>query len=231
VQNQYSKTNPVANGRLPPGDYVCIGVADDGAGIPKKLLANVMEPLVTTKAPGRGSGLGLSMVQRFSQNAGGTLTIESTEGSGTTVTIWLPRDRAPAEMTANMTLPLSTLAGGSECVLLALDDTDVRTAVQQILEAVGYRVIVNDGQEPVSALSKPRSQPAVVLCDRSIERSEQERNWLDALRRCCPSIKHLAILAPGTNVAAAAADADAFLYRPIGVLELTRAMRTALEAE
>jgi hypothetical protein len=68
----------------------------------------------------------------------------------------------------------------------------------------------------------------VILCNRSTENALQERKWLDALRQNYPSIRQVAILATGAK-SSAAADADAILYRPIGVQDLTRALRSALE--
>jgi signal transduction histidine kinase/CheY-like chemotaxis protein len=218
----------VVGDRLSPGDYVCVRVTDNGIGIPEKLLARITEPLVTSKASGHGNGLGLGMVNRFCTNAGGLMTIESIVGSGTTVRIWLPRDKDAAEITANMTLPLSTLPGGDETVFLALDDTEVRSTLQQILEAVGYRVIVYDDRQPAPISSANKLRPVVILCNRSTENALQERKWLDALRQNYPSIRQVAILATGAK-SSAAADADAILYRPIGVQDLTRALRSALE--
>lgn len=156
------------------------------------------------------------------------MTIESTVGSGTTVKLWLPRDCSAVERTANITLPLSTLKGGDETVLLALDDVDVRATVQQILEAVGYRVIVRNGLPGSCESLTGESRPNVVLCNRSTDKAAQERVWLDVLRKRDTSLRHVAILSAGSDTSVAA-DADAYLYRPIGVLELTRAVRVALE--
>src|SRR3954468_21978375 len=80
---------------LPAGDYVVLAVADDGSGIPADILEQVTEPFFTTKAVGKGTGLGLSMVYGFAHQSGGAIEIDSQEGEGTTVAIWLPR--APAE--------------------------------------------------------------------------------------------------------------------------------------
>lgn len=221
-------SDTVIDGERLRGDFVCVRVTDNGVGIPKNLLAKVSEPLVTSKAVGHGSGLGLSMVKRFTRNAGGAMTIESTVGSGTTVKLWLPRDCSAVERTANITLPLSTLKGGDETVLLALDDVDVRATVQQILEAVGYRVIVRNGLPGSCESLTGESRPNVVLCNRSTDKAAQERVWLDVLRKRDTSLRHVAILSAGSDTSVAA-DADAYLYRPIGVLELTRAVRVALE--
>jgi hemerythrin-like metal-binding protein len=81
--------------RLPPGDFVRIGVADSGSGIAPDLLERVFEPLFTTKA-GKGSGLGLAQVRGFASQSGGAVELKSELGRGTTVSLLLPRSGAAA---------------------------------------------------------------------------------------------------------------------------------------
>ncbi|HSU07470.1 MAG TPA: PAS domain S-box protein [Acetobacteraceae bacterium] len=76
---------------LPDGDYVVLEVADTGEGMPAEVLARAVEPFFTTKAVGKGSGLGLSMVHGFTTQSGGAVRIDSTQGKGTTVRLFLPR--------------------------------------------------------------------------------------------------------------------------------------------
>jgi signal transduction histidine kinase len=80
---------------LPRGDYVVISIADTGAGMDEATLARAFEPFFTTKEIGSGSGLGLSMVQGFAAQSGGTVRIRSKPGEGTTVELWLPRADDP----------------------------------------------------------------------------------------------------------------------------------------
>jgi signal transduction histidine kinase len=80
---------------LARGDYVVISIADTGAGMDEATLARAFEPFFTTKEIGSGSGLGLSMVQGFAAQSGGTVRIRSKPGEGTTVELWLPRAEDP----------------------------------------------------------------------------------------------------------------------------------------
>ena len=80
---------------LPPGEYVVVSIADTGAGMDEATLARACEPFFTTKEAGSGSGLGLSMVQGFAAQSGGTVQIRSRPGQGTTVALWLPRANQP----------------------------------------------------------------------------------------------------------------------------------------
>jgi signal transduction histidine kinase len=75
---------------LVPGSYVRISVADSGVGMSPDVLAQVGVPFFTTKAQGRGTGLGLVGARSFAERTGGKLCIDSEEGRGTTVTLWLP---------------------------------------------------------------------------------------------------------------------------------------------
>jgi PAS domain S-box-containing protein len=75
---------------LAAGRYVCLSVNDRGEGMDPATLGRATEPFFTTKGVGKGTGLGLSMVQGLAEQSGGTLTIESSPGEGTTVSVWLP---------------------------------------------------------------------------------------------------------------------------------------------
>jgi PAS domain S-box-containing protein len=98
---------------IPAGDYVAISVKDTGVGIPPDVIANVFDPFFTTKPVGKGTGLGLSQVHGFAHQAGGTVTIDSTLGHGTTFTFYLPRAKQGAAATAaNELLRPERLWGG-----------------------------------------------------------------------------------------------------------------------
>ena len=97
-----------------PGQYVMIAVADTGVGMPPDALARAFEPFFTTKDVGKGTGLGLAMVYGFVKQSGGHVTIYSEPGQGTTVRIYPPRTRQPAERLDAPALPEA--AGGNEHV-------------------------------------------------------------------------------------------------------------------
>jgi signal transduction histidine kinase len=209
--------------------YVCIRVTDNGKGIPAEYLDRVTEPLFSTKRRDGGSGLGLAMVAFFVEGCRGALRIDSVEGSGTRVRLWLPRTEKFAETTANMTLPLSTLPSGDEHLLLLSRDGELRGLIRQILEALGYTVIVAASIEDADRALAGSPAPALVLSERSSESQRAERRWLAELRETYPDVRHVALLQAGANVDAVAPDCDGHVYRPVTVPEIAKTVRAALE--
>jgi PAS domain S-box-containing protein len=119
-----------------PGDHVVIAVRDSGLGIPPDVLLKVFDPFFTTKPIGKGTGLGLSQVHGFAHQAGGTVSVSSELGKGTTVTISLPRGTAE-ELTRQ---EATKGAAGTGSVLLIEDNPDVANASAGFLEQLGYSV-------------------------------------------------------------------------------------------
>jgi len=125
---------------IEPGEFVSISVSDTGVGIEPDVLKRVFEPFFTTKESGRGSGLGLAMVDSFAEQAGGVATIESAVGQGTTVTILLPRC-LEEQTTLQDTIVTKIAPGGNETILVVEDDADLRETVVTALSQLGYRAL------------------------------------------------------------------------------------------
>jgi CheY-like chemotaxis protein len=129
-----------ADQELTPGEFVLLSVIDDGSGMSAEDVAKAFEPFYTTKAVGRGSGLGLSMVYGFVNQSKGLVRISSALGAGTTVELFLPR--APAEapdMPERVEPEVETPAQG-ESILVVEDEERVRRFVVKALRMLGYRV-------------------------------------------------------------------------------------------
>lgn len=137
------------------GDHVRVQVRDTGSGMPPDVLARVFEPFFTTKAVGKGSGLGLSQVYGFCRQSGGTVTVDSTPGVGTTVTMLLPRAAAAAEAAeAAPAIPTGVPSGAR--LLLVEDDPLVGSVVASTLHDMGYAVtLVTTGDEALNRLRSP----------------------------------------------------------------------------
>ncbi|MDX2182779.1 MAG: ATP-binding protein [Gemmatimonadaceae bacterium] len=128
------------------GDWVRLDVTDTGIGMPPAVKARLFEPFFTTKAPGQGTGLGLSMVYATMQQLGGSVTVESAPGRGTTMSLWFPAADAnarPAE-SASATRPVRGRTVGAGRILLVEDESSVRTLAARVLRREGYTVIEAD---------------------------------------------------------------------------------------
>ncbi|ARS25749.1 ATP-binding protein [Sphingomonas sp. KC8] len=153
---------------LPKGDYVEISVADDGVGMLPEVLDRALEPFFTTKAVGEGAGLGLSMVFGVARQSGGTVALRSQPGTGTVVSLFLPRVAAVAANIAGDDpeygtgeAVAATLAGRS--ILLIDDDDDVRATVLEILSEAEARVIsANSGDAGLQHLRHMRPDLMIV---------------------------------------------------------------------
>jgi CheY-like chemotaxis protein len=109
--------------------------------MPPAILQRVLEPFFTTKPVGKGSGLGLSMVDGFVKQSGGHIKIYSEPGLGTTVSLYLPRAWTEAEVKAAPIRQEVPMVGGGEWVMVVEDDQHLRSLTLKILNGVGYRTI------------------------------------------------------------------------------------------
>ncbi|HVX92234.1 MAG TPA: PAS domain S-box protein [Xanthobacteraceae bacterium] len=128
------------------GEYVAICVSDTGCGIPPELVSRVFDPFFTTKSPDKGTGLGLSQVYGFVHQSGGTVTVRSEVGAGTTITLYLPRSRGqPSGSAASAE---TDPPRKSTCrVLLVEDDAEVAAALTTMLDQLGQQVTVADSAD------------------------------------------------------------------------------------
>jgi CheY-like chemotaxis protein len=156
---------------LHPGDYVQISISDTGAGMSPEVKARAFEPFFTTKGPGAGSGLGLSQVYGLARQSGGAVTIDSTPGQGTRVTLSLPR---AAVQTSSETAPsaeepaAAPSAAGSrdELILVVDDDHAVRQVTVEMTRDLGFEVAqAASGEHALALLDKLPMPPRIILLD------------------------------------------------------------------
>jgi PAS domain S-box-containing protein len=146
---------------LSPGPYAAIRVADTGIGISQEMLSHIFEPFFTSKAPGKGTGLGLPMVYGVAKQCGGTIEVESIPGRGSLFTILLPlTDKSPPGEEA---FDLSDLPRGSETILLVEDDNAVRSMLTITLEELGYLVFpAEDGNRALAIFDEEGGADLVI---------------------------------------------------------------------
>ena len=144
-----------------PGDYVVLSVTDTGTGIAPEDLKRVCEPFFTTKAPGKGTGLGLSMVYGFAKQSGGHLRIESVVGSGTIVTLYLPRSKSEEAEAFAEVEAATAIRQRSATILVVEDNPHVQDVVIRQLVDLGYEVKAVD--DALAALTALREFPDIDL--------------------------------------------------------------------
>lgn len=147
---------------LPKGQYVCVGVTDEGHGMDEATLARSMEPFFTTKGVGKGTGLGLSMVHGLAEQSGGRLILRSAVGRGTTAELWLPTAPTPADTSAKPSPSAPSPSAITPLTILVVDDDPlIAMTMDAVLTDMGHRTLMaHSGQDALSMLER---QPDVEL--------------------------------------------------------------------
>ena len=153
-----------AHGFGAPGKYALITVSDNGSGMDEKTRAQIFEPFFTTKELGRGTGLGLSIVYGIVKQHNGNILVYSEPGHGTTFKVYLPLTKSCPE--PSTLFPSAPPHQGTEIILLAEDDNQVRTLTRTVLEDFGYRVIAAvDGQDAIDKFRLQAANIDLILLD------------------------------------------------------------------
>jgi len=210
---------------LPGGDYVCVTVSDDGAGMAPDVIARVFEPFFTTKAVGKGTGLGLSQVYGFARQSGGAASVSSTVGIGTEIKLYLP----PQARTTGADAPsgaeaVRAMAAGRR-LLLVEDDTSVAAVALELLEGLGLEVrAVETGPQALDLLKRERFD--MMLSDVVMPGG---MTGIELARRCGRDYPTMRVVLTsgyaGEDVDAALADAPwPFLRKPYSGEQLARVL-------
>lgn len=154
------------HGDLAPGDYVFIAVSDTGTGMSADVIEHAFEPFYTTKAVGRGTGLGLSQVYGFVRQSGGHIEIYSEVGRGTTVKMYFPRPVSGQTSTMADPGPVnSNVPHGTETILVVDDDDDVRSYSVNAARHLGYTVLETASPAGALAIITERADISLLLTD------------------------------------------------------------------
>ena len=161
----------VAAGDIPglkPGEYVCIAERDTGEGMDEVTLKRATELFFTTKGAGRGTGLGLSMVDGLVAQSGGAMRITSRQDAGTTVELWLPVSQAEAIERPRPTAP--TLLEDSRCcrVLVVDDDPIVLAGTAAMLEDLGHVATEVESAEQALTILQADANIDLVITDHAM---------------------------------------------------------------
>ena len=148
-----------------PGDYVEICVSDTGSGMTPSVRARVFEPFFTTKEVGKGSGLGLSQVLGFAKQSNGGVRIDTAEGKGTSIRIFLPRSDL-AEDRADIAADKVGADSDFPARILVVDDDDaVRQVVADMLHELHYDVLESGSAGAAFDILESRQAVDLLLLD------------------------------------------------------------------
>jgi CheY-like chemotaxis protein len=215
-----------------PGPYVQLAVTDTGGGMDELTKGRLFEPFFTTKEKGKGTGLGLSTVFGIVKQSGGSISVYSEVGHGTTFKIYLPRDltAAPAPAARPQAIPIRST--GTETILVAEDEEALRRVVIRALSAAGYTVLsAANGDEALAICAQYAGGIHLLLTDVVMPRMSG-RVLAQVLAKTRPDMKvvymsgytdnaivHHGVLDPGTS----------FLGKPFTAEVLTRKIREVLD--
>ena len=171
------------------GTYALMSVSDTGIGMDNETQKRIFEPFFTTKEVGKGTGLGLSIVYGIIKQHGGYITVESEPGNGATFRIYLPVIKSIDEERKPTSLPVCL--NGTETILIAEDEVEVRNLTKLLLEEAGYKVVeAVDGGNAIHKFMENKDDVSLLLLDVVLP-SKSGREVYNEIRKIRPGIKAL----------------------------------------
>jgi PAS domain S-box-containing protein len=187
---------------LLPGDYIRIDVTDTGTGMSPEVAARAFDPFFTTKPIGQGTGLGLSMIYGFARQSNGHVLIDSKQGAGTSVRLYLPRHHGDAAEERIASAVADEHIATGETVLVVEDEPVVRGVITEMLHDQGYRVLeATDGPSGLRML-RLNQRIDLLVTDVGLP-GMNGRQLADQARETRPGLKILFITGYAENVAIA----------------------------
>lgn len=217
----------------PAGEFIRLTVSDTGEGMKAEVLARVFEPFFTTKEQGKGTGLGLAQVHGFVKQSGGDITVESRPGTGTTITLYLPRAAgdlvASNEVSVSSTPALSGEAAGGR-VLVVEDNPDVAAFACTLLGEIGFWTMRTATAHEALSVLEQGSRIDVIFSDVLMPGTMSGVDLAHVVRRLYP---HIALVLTTGYSPAMVKGLDLpgvdVLMKPYKADDLARALRRALD--
>jgi PAS domain S-box-containing protein len=218
---------------LESGAYVLLVISDTGVGMDAETQRQVFEPFFTTKERGRGTGLGLATCYGIIKQHGGSIVLYSEVGLGSTFKIYLPRVAAPVALPPNQEVP-AAVPNGSETILLAEDETAVRTLASRVLRERGYTVIeAADGVEALRAAQESDGAAINLLLTDMVMPRMGGGALAARIQELYPGIRVLFISGYTDSALiqhGQLADGMEFMHKPFSPADLARKVRELLDS-
>ena len=216
---------------LASGKFIQLTVTDTGPGIEPGIINRIFDPYFTTKRVGKGTGMGLAVVQGISKNQGGTVCVQSQPGAGATFCVYFPlTDEAPD---IERDVP-SVLQLGNESILLVDDEKSIVDMGQAMLNRLGYSV--ETALTPLEALEKYQADPSrfdLVITDMTMPQMTglQLTKRLKGINPMVRVILCTGFSAYITPEKAGAMGIKGYLMKPIVKLEMASLVRKILDED
>ena len=228
---EYARIHP----GVKPGRHVMLAVSDSGCGMGPEIKSRLFEPFFTTKEAGKGTGLGLSTVFGIVKQSGGSISVYSEPGHGSTFKVYLPRAHRRLGAEDGPLQSLETPRHGSEAILVVEDEASLRQLVVRVLTQSGYEVLeAGSGPEVYEALDKGRRFPELLLTDLVLPGGASGRDVADMLLEQHPDLRVLYMSGYAKNSVVHEGRLDKgveFLGKPFTPGELSRRVREVLDAD
>ena len=214
-----------------PGNYVKVSVTDTGIGIDEETQQRIFEPFFTTREVGRGTGLGLASAYGIIKNHGGIINVYSVKGQGSTFTIYLPSAEGLISE-QHVEERRKAIQRGHETVLLVDDEAVIIGVGQDMLTALGYKVMLaRSGREAIEIYNKNKDKIALVILD-MIMPDMNGGDAYDILKEMDPNI--MVLLSSGYSIDGQASEilergCDGFIQKPFSMSQLSEAIREILD--
>jgi len=217
--------------RMKTGPYLCLSVADSGPGIDPDILDKIFDPFFSTKDPGKGSGMGLSVARKIIFDHNGTITIDNQPQKGATFHVYLPCSDGSFPEDEKKS---DFLQGGSERILLVDDESVLVRSIKNVLEKMGYSVLSTASS--LEALDIFKSRPKdfdLIITDQTMP-DLTGAQLAQEINRICSSIP--LVLMTGFSETCSSEESkklgiDAYLIKPVSTKKLTTIIRSVLDKE
>lgn len=213
------------------GDYVMITVTDSGEGMSRELQEKIFEPFFTTKAIGKGTGLGLATAYGIVQQHRGYIQVYSEPGKGSTFRIYFPVSSGAAELTPAAHSAADTR--GTETILVAEDDEQLRAFLRLVLEERGYLIVeAADGEEAVQILRQKQYPVHLVLMDVIMPKKNGKEAYHE-MAQIQPDIKTLFMSGYTADIISPFGILEEgihLIHKPVSAAELLTRVREILDA-
>ena len=212
-------------------DYVEIALRDTGSGMTDPVMRQARDPFFTTKPVGKGSGLGLSMVDGFVKQSGGELRIDTTKGKGTTVSLLMPRSKTRASFATQT--PGYVWQATTESVLVIEDNHELAGLLQKQLLSLNFQAVIATSRDEAFRAARENDGFDIVLCDIVLADGDRGPSVVTDLLALYPKICPVFMtgFAPETYSSLTGALAQqAILRKPFTLRELAATLHQAQSA-